>query len=76
MIYDVLGWFAAAIVSMKILLQRIWKERVEWDDPVPKAIQQCWHQWRSELPSLANKCVPCCYFPNDARIASIQIHGF
>ena len=75
-VFDVLGWFAPATVTMKILLQRVWEERVDWDDPVPEKIQGIWHQWRSELPSLAHRQVPRCYFPKSARVVSLQIHGF
>ena len=62
-LFDVLGWFAPATISMKILLQRVWEERVGWDDVVPEAIQESWHQWRSELHIIAAKSIPRCYFP-------------
>ena len=75
-VFDVLGWFAPATVAMKILLQRVWEERVDWDDPVPEELQRIWHQWRSELPSLTCKSVPRCYFPKNVQTVSIQIHGF
>ncbi len=61
---------------MKILLQRVWEERVGWDDPVPEVIRETWHQWRSELHTLTTKSVPRCYFPKDFQILSLQIHGF
>lgn len=75
-VFDVLGWFAPAIVAMKILLQRVWEERVDWDDPVPEELQRIWRQWRSELPSLTCKGVPRCYFPKNSKILSTQVHGF
>lgn len=75
-IFDALGWFSPAIVSVKILLQRVWEERVSWDDPVPETIQRLWLQWRSELPALMTKTIPRCYFPDHGQIASLQIHGF
>lgn len=55
------------------MLQRVWEERVDWDDPV---IQRIWRQWRSELPSLVHKDVPRCYFPKHVQVVSLQIHGF
>ena len=75
-VFDVLGWFSPAIVSMKILLQRVWEERVDWDDSVPGVIQEAWLQWRSELHTLMTKSVPRCYFPKEFQISSLQIHGF
>ena len=49
-IFDVLKWFPPAILSMKILLQRVWEVGVDWDDPVPAVIHDAWAQWSSELP--------------------------
>ncbi len=75
-VFDVLGWFAPAVVSVKILLQRVWEEGIDWDDPVPETIRLAWQQWRFELPSLLHKGVPRCCFPRHAQVASLQIHGF
>ena len=33
-VFDILGWFAPAILPAKILLQDIWKLKLAWDDPV------------------------------------------
>ena len=44
--FDVLGWFAPTVVKAKILLQRLWEQKVDWDDPVPQAIREAWLQWR------------------------------
>ena len=75
-VFDVLGWFAPAVISVKILLQRVWEEGIVWDDPVLETIQLCWQQRRTELPSLLHKGVPRCYFPRHVQVVSLQIHGF
>ena len=33
-------------------------------------------QWRSELPLLASKHIPRCYFHKDTEITRIELHGF
>ena len=75
-VYDILGWYSSVTVTMKILLQRIWDQHVDWDDFVPDHIQDVWSQWRSELPVLSTKPIPHCYFPKEAEISSAQLHGF
>lgn len=74
--YDVLGWFSPVIIKAKILLQRVWEARIDWDDLIPQPILGEWLQWRSELGLLANKHVDRCYYPKAAHITSFQLHGF
>lgn len=61
---------------MKILLQRLWERKVDWDDSVPEEIEDTWRRWRSELSDLSSKGIPRCYFPKEATVCSIQIHGY
>ena len=75
-VFDISGWFAPALVSITILLQLIWEEGVDWDNPVPETIQLAWRQWRFELPTLLCKGVPRCFFLRHVQVASLQIHGF
>lgn len=74
--FDVLGWFSPAVIKVKILYQRLWEQKVDWDDPVPINIQSVWERWRSELPQLTKKMIPRCYYPNGVAIVSMELHGF
>ena len=75
-IFDVLGWFSPSIIKAKILLQWFWESRIGWDDMPPPAIHQTRQQWTSELHLLAEKHIAHCYFPEDAEIHTVQLHGF
>ena len=74
--YDVLGWFSPTMIKVKILLQRLWEEKVDWDDSVPEPIREVWSRWREKLKLLADQNVPRCYYPTDTRPRSLQLHGF
>ena len=74
--FDVLGWFSPTIIKVKMLLQQLWEQKVDWDDAVPQSIVDAWSQWRSELQLLTNKHIPRCYFDKKSRIASLELHGF
>ena len=74
--FDVLGWFSPTIITEKILLQRLWEEKVDWDDDVLMSVKEIWLRWRSELQLLSTKYIPRCYFPKDCQISSTEIHGF
>lgn len=75
-VFDVMGWFSPAIIKMKILLQRLWKIKLNWDDPIPDHIHQIWSQWRCELPQLTTIRIPRCYLPSKQTVVSTQLHGF
>ena len=74
--YDVLGWFAPVIVKAKIILQHLWEEGLDWDDPVSSSLEQKWLEWRRELGMLANQHIPRCYYSKSATVAYKQLHGF
>ena len=74
--YDVLGWFAPCVIKTKILLQQLWEMKIDWDDDVPTCIRDVWLQWRNELELLSNRHIPRCYYPKEARVVSMQLHGF
>ena len=40
--YDVLGWLSPTIVKMKILLQRVWELKINWDEPIPDTVRNAW----------------------------------
>ena len=71
--FDIL---APVTVKAKIMPQCLWEEQVQWDEPVPKFLHQMWFQWRSELPLLKEKLIPCCYYPKNIHVAFKQLHGF
>ncbi|GFX12664.1 integrase catalytic domain-containing protein [Trichonephila clavipes] len=39
---------------MKCLLQDLWKEEIQWDDPLLTHIENEWKKWCEELPHLRN----------------------
>ena len=74
--FDVLGWFSPTIIKIKILLQRIWELKIDWDDPLPSEIKDTWLQWRIELSILSEKHIPRCHFPKQSHIVAMELHGF
>ena len=74
--FDMLGWFSPTTIKVKILLQRLWEQKIDWDDPVPTPVYNDWLQWRSELHLLSSKHIPRCYFEKKSQIASVQLHAF
>ena len=48
-IFDPLGIVTAAVLKAKLIIQSLWKLKVDWDDNIPIGILQCYQQWLSEL---------------------------
>ena len=75
-IFDVLGWFSPIVIKMKI---RLWKSKIDWDDPVPPFIQDVWLQWKSELHLLSKCHVPqlpgFCDASEDAYAGVVYLRG-
>ena len=41
-IYDPLGFITPLSVPARILIQEIWKQKLEWDDPLPPLFSDRW----------------------------------
>ena len=74
--YDILGWIAPSVLSMKMLYQQLWKRGIGWDDVVPPELEAQHKLWKEQLPMLTQKQLPRCYFLKDAPRVSTQLHGF
>nr|XP_012153583.1 PREDICTED: uncharacterized protein LOC105664297 [Megachile rotundata] len=57
-IYDPLGLLGPVIVVAKILLQKIWSLKVDWDESLPIHIFTEWTQFYTQLPLLNNAIFP------------------
>ena len=75
-IYDVLGFFCPYVVLAKSILQELWLLKVSWEEEVPEDIQQRWHTWTRDLPSITKHPISRRYFSNTSKVVSTTIHGF
>ena len=54
----------------------MWEAGVDWDEDALQHIVEEWMHWRIELKLLSQKHVDRYYFPKDAVIQDLQLHGF
>ncbi|XP_033229697.1 uncharacterized protein LOC117181242 [Belonocnema kinseyi] len=57
-----------------MMIQKLWKVKITWDDPVPLHIRLSWLELRELLPLLNKMKFDRCVITKDSR--DIQIHGF
>ena len=71
-----LGWCSPAIITPKILLQRLWEEPLGWDGAVPQAINNVWQKWIGEIDEFRRYSIPRNYFAQRTGVKTLQLHGF
>lgn len=73
-LYDPCGYCNPVIVRFKILLQSLFIDGLDWDEPVPDHISTQWEAFTSDLSYLSSLQIPrCVALPNTT---SYSLHGF
>ncbi|XP_043473410.1 uncharacterized protein LOC122505692 [Leptopilina heterotoma] len=73
-IFDPLGFLGPVIIKGRMILHRLWLEKLDWDDAVPLSIFTDWKKYSTQLTELNNIS-----FDRKIIIAEaedIQLHGF
>ena len=73
--FDVFGWLSPVILPMKLLFQKLWELKLDWDEEVPENVREKHEKWREELPMLATVSLPRCYFAKEKAL-TVELHGF
>lgn len=72
-LFDPLGLIAPVIVVAKVIMQRTWLAKIDWNETVPQEIQKTWNEFRDALPLLNNISIPRWVVPN---ASNYTLHGF
>lgn len=73
-LYDPLGLVGPCVVKAKILMQRLWKMNLTWDESVPNDIHTLWLDFVKHIRAVQKLNIPRrVVTPHSQRI---QIHGF
>lgn len=64
--YDPLGYPIPYTTRAKIIVQRLWDKKRDWDDPhLPIDLLRTWTEWEEELPLLQTIVLSRCYCSPD-----------
>lgn len=73
-IFDPLGLLCPCVIVAKILLQKLWSAKLDWDEPVPNDFVKRWSKLLKEFSFLSEIKVPRCVLSDNYSI--IDLHCF
>ena len=76
-VYDPLGMISPFILTAKIILQELCREKVGWDDEIPCKFSSRWNNWIEELPELVKLKISRCFKPEHFdEVETVELHHF
>ncbi|UYV71007.1 hypothetical protein LAZ67_8001390 [Cordylochernes scorpioides] len=73
-IFDPIGWLSPVIIRLKTLLQSLWKQKLNWDDPLPDTLCSQWKKIEKELSVLNKIQIPRNFSCRGAFLFYIRSH--
>ena len=77
-IYDPLGLIAPITVKAKILVQTLWKQKIDWDEPLDQDSTNAWSTIAEDIKEATTIVYPRLYFVSQNQLSSVstQLHIF
>ncbi|XP_075163071.1 uncharacterized protein LOC142235696 [Haematobia irritans] len=63
-IFDPFGFLADFMITAKLLMQRVWKLGINWDDEITDDLYHYWKKWIQELQKIETFQINRCYSPS------------
>lgn len=73
-IFDPLGILSPVIIQPKILLQKMWQQKLDWDEPVPREMRDDWLKFTENLEYLHKFQIPRLVLCDKPEL--IELHSF
>lgn len=61
--FDPAGLLCFFLIHRKILIQQLWRAKIEWDELIPARLCEQWSQWTDMFQNLGQVSIPRGYFP-------------
>ena len=75
-IYDPLGLLSPVSVRAKILMQEIWKQKLDWDIPLPENLHKVWNCIAKDLNTVTQITFSRQYLSNPTESEKRRLHIF
>lgn len=74
-LFDPLGFLAPFILPVKVLLQDLWRKKLDWDDEISEKEIEIWRSWLLSLDQLSEIKIKRCYGPTKTS-DTVELHVF
>ncbi|XP_071483331.1 uncharacterized protein [Diadema antillarum] len=75
-LYDPLGFVAPFVLPAKILLQKLCRVGLGWDEPIGAEDEREWRRWMEDISMLTDLKIERCFKPNGFEVVSAEVHHF
>ena len=76
-VYDPLGLGAPFLLKDRLIIQRLCRNNLKWDEPIDDDTAKEWLKWRNNLMTLDGKSIARCLKPeNFGNVVSCTLHHF
>ncbi|XP_037775533.1 uncharacterized protein LOC119572496 [Penaeus monodon] len=77
-LFDPLGLISPFVMYAKILFQDIWRLGLDWDEVLPKELQNKFQNWVKSIAALKYWKINRCYFPEISwsKLSGLELHAF
>ena len=75
-VFDPIGLLSGWLLTVRLLLQQLWKEDLEWDSPIPEELKGEYGRWKQELGQIGTVRIPRHVFAHEAGIKEAEMHVF
>ena len=75
-IYDPLGLASPFTLRARMLMQKLWALKLDWDSELTGTILEEWNGWRQEISALQQLHIPRFYQDTNAAAENRQLHVF
>ncbi|XP_075163108.1 uncharacterized protein LOC142235734 [Haematobia irritans] len=73
-LFDPLGWLAPTTIIAKVMFQNLWREGLNWTDPLPMNLHNDWSKYRESLKDIEKLSLPRWF--KCRSITSTDLHAF